>query len=198
MRLVIGLGNYPKKYWFTRHNIGFLAVQRYVEERNLDWKRSVFYPFLSAQDESRGVLFLLPLTYMNNSGRVLEYFRNVNPRDILILCDDLDLPWLRMRLRYKGSSGGHKGLESIFKTLGTNEVPRLRMGIDRPKDGDVVQYVLSPFTEREREDLPVYLLAAFATIDRWIEGEDPQRLMSVVNSPDYVKKYFGGGNGAEV
>ncbi len=198
MKLVVGLGNYPEKYWFTRHNIGFLTLQEYARRRGLEWKRTMFHPFLSAKDEERDVLFVLPLTYMNNSGKAVGYFRDVDSQDILLVCDDLDLPWMRMKLRYKGSSGGHRGLESVFNVLGTNEIPRLRMGIDRPKNGDVVEYVLSPFSEKEREDLPVYLSAAFATIDRWISGEDPQRLMSLVNDPEFVKKHSGGENGAKV
>ncbi len=199
VKLVVGLGNYPEKYWLTKHNIGFLTVQEYVRKHNLKWRKEMFHPFLSAKDEGRDVLFLLPLTYMNNSGKAVGYFRNsVDPEDMLLICDDLNLPWFRMRLRYQGSSGGHRGLESVFNALGTNKIPRLRLGIDRPKDGDVVEYVLSPFEEKEREDLPVYLSAAFATVDRWVDGEDPQRLMSLVNDPDYVRKYFGGEDGAEI
>ncbi len=197
MKLVVGLGNYPEKYRYTRHNLGFLTVEEYAKRRGLKWKKGFFSKSALAVDRDREVYFLLPLTYMNNSGQaVVGFRREVKPQDILLVCDDMDLPWMRMRFRVRGSSGGHRGLESVISALGTEEIPRLRMGIGRPGDGDVVEYVLSEFSEEEKADLGLYLSAAFATIDKWISGEDPQKLMSEVNDPNYVMKHAGGENGA--
>ena len=194
MKLIVGLGNYPEKYRYTRHNIGFLTVQEYVKRQGLKWHKNVFKPYTVARRDD--ALFVLPFTYMNNSGRaVVDFVKDVKLEDILLICDDLNLPWLRLRLRLKGSSGGHRGLESVFNVLGTDEIPRLRMGIDRPQDCDVVEYVLSEFSDKEKRDLPGYLEAAFATIDKWIQGEDRERLMSMVNGTEFVLKYTGGENG---
>ncbi len=192
MKLIVGLGNYPEKYRYTRHNIGFLTVEEYVKQHcSSSWHRNIFKPYKIAK--TKNAIFMLPLTYMNNTGKaVADFVREVNLKDVLLICDDLDLDWLRLRLRLKGSSGGHKGLESVFKTLGTDKIARLRMGIDRPKDVDVVEYVLSEFSEKEKKLLPGYMKAAFATIDMWIQGVDPERIMSEVNRSEFVLNYTGG------
>ena len=196
-KLIVGLGNYPAKYRHTRHNIGFLAVEEYARRHSLDWHRLFFKPYKVAR--MGNAILVLPLTYMNNCGRaVVDFAREIRLEDILLICDDIDLPWLRVRLRLKGSSGGHRGLESVFSALGTNAIARLRMGVDRPSHKDVVEYVLEEFSEAQKRDLPGYLESAFAIIDKWIQDHNREKLMSEVNSAEYVLKYVGGEDGTQV
>ncbi len=198
MRLVVGLGNWPKKYWLTRHNIGFMVVKNYVESSSFEF-RDVDGVAMCAWDVDREVGFVLPKTYMNQTGKALLPFRDkIESKDILLIHDDLDLDWLKIRFRVGGSDAGHKGVRSVISSFKSFEFPRLRMGIDRPKDGDVVKYVLSEFSERERKQLAGYVRAAFAVIDMWIDLVDVGKIMSLVNADGFVAKYIGGENGAKV
>lgn len=149
MHLVVGLGNPGKEYSGSRHNLGFQAVE--LLSRRLKTGR----PFqkhwsLCASAEYRGcqVILAQPLTYMNRSGRaVLELVRNyhVDLSNLLIIYDDLDLPPGMIRLRKKGGSAGHNGIQSIIESLGTTEFPRLKIGIGKPpSDLEGADYVLQP------------------------------------------------------
>lgn len=149
MHLVVGLGNPGKEYSGSRHNLGFQMVE--LLARRLKTGR----PFqkhwsLCASAEYRGcqVILAQPLTYMNRSGRaVLELVRNyhVDFSNLLVIYDDLDLPPGMIRLRKKGGSAGHRGIQSIIESLGTTEFPRLKIGIGKPPfDLEVVDYVLQP------------------------------------------------------
>ncbi len=196
-KLIVGLGNYPPRYRYTRHNIGFLTVEEYARRHSLKWHKDLFRPYKTAQLDD--AILLLPYTYMNNTGKaVVDFIREIGLEDILLICDDIALPWLRVRLRLKGSSGGHRGLESVFSVLGSNAIARLRMGVDRPSSHDVVEYVLEEFSEEQKRFLPGYLESAFAIIDKWIQDYDRERLMSEVNNADYVLKFIGGEDGTRL
>jgi len=151
IRLVAGLGNPGPEYAGTRHNVGFLVVDRLAEQFGTTWERSTRWDAVSAKC---GEVFLLKsMSFMNRSGHPLfaiAQFCKIDPAEILVVLDDLALPLGRLRLRADGGSGGHNGLESIIVQFGTEEIPRLRIGIGAaPRDGGV-DYVLSRFFEEEK------------------------------------------------
>ncbi len=189
MRAVIGLGNYPKQYRDHRHNIGYKVVELFVKQNNGKWKKPVFKPFLEArigfegrQDISPAVFFL-PQTYMNNSGRIVPYvFKKASLDDILVVYDDMDIAFGKIKLKPKGSAGGHNGLKSLIQAFGRSDFARLRIGIDRPQDKDVVKYVLSNFSKEEQRKLPELLDCAFAAIELWLSNQPRDKVMSIINS----------------
>ena len=151
IRLVAGLGNPGPEYASTRHNVGFLVVDRLAEQFGSTWERSTKW---DAVVTKYGEVFLLkPMSFMNRSGHPLfavAQFYKIDPAEILVVLDDFALPLGRLRLRAGGSPGGHNGLESIMVQFGTEEIPRLRIGIGAaPRDGGV-DYVLSRFFEEEK------------------------------------------------
>jgi PTH1 family peptidyl-tRNA hydrolase len=151
LRLVAGLGNPGPEYAVTRHNIGFMVVDRFAAQCGSNWERSIKWEALSAR--CGGVLLVKPLSYMNHSGQPLfgiAQFYKIPPEETLVILDDLDLPLGRLRIRLRGGPGGHNGLESIIVQFGTEAIPRLRIGIDAPQPQGAVDYVLSPFLEEEK------------------------------------------------
>lgn len=153
MKLIVGLGNPDKKYENTRHNVGFMCLDKYLKIRDIDLKFKEKFNSLYLETNINGekVIFVKPLTYMNNSGEAVRKFRDfykIDSNDILVISDDLDLDLGKFRLRYNGSSGGHNGLKSIINYLNTDEFKRLRIGIGK-NTNDIVDYVLSKFTKDE-------------------------------------------------
>ena len=159
-KVIVGLGNPGLKYKYTRHNIGFMFIDSLTKDFNLDFhldkslKCMIGEKTFDVKDEKIKVLFVKPITYMNNSGEcvenVLKYYK-VNTEDLLVIHDDLDLPVAKVRIRPHGSSGGQKGMQSIIDHLGTSEIKRIRIGID--KDGDTIDYVLSKFPKDDKEKI---------------------------------------------
>jgi peptidyl-tRNA hydrolase, PTH1 family len=151
VRLIAGLGNPGPEYKHTRHNIGFLVVDRLAARFESRWKKTTKQGALLAK--SGELILVKPMTYMNRSGEPLaEVARSfkIDAREILVVLDDLALPLGRLRLRAGGGPGGHNGLESIIVRLGTEDIPRLRIGIGpAPREGSV-EYVLSQFFEEEK------------------------------------------------
>ena len=150
IRLIVGLGNPGSRYERTRHNLGFMAADAYVARHHDRFRRSRFGPVA----EVNRVFVLKPQTYMNLSGEAVGpfcRFYRLDPAEIVVLVDDLDLPLGTIRLRASGSSGGHNGLKSIAQALGTEEFPRLRMGISRPPESiSVIDWVLMRFSPSEQ------------------------------------------------
>lgn len=158
--LIVGLGNPGDEYANTRHNIGWMALDRLLESLNgtTPWQDRR-YAFV-AQGRVKNVQLILakPTTYMNLSGNAVRYWtdkENIPIENTLIICDDLSLPFGKLRLRPGGSDGGHNGLKDIAQKLGTNTFPRLRIGIGNtfPR-GAQIDYVLTPPTEDEQALLP--------------------------------------------
>ena len=157
MKLVVGLGNKGREYENTRHNMGFMLVDRYLEYKNITdkFKEKFNAMYVETTINNEKVIFIKPTTYMNNSGiavRAFLDFYKLNSEDILVISDDLDLDLGKFRLRRNGSSGGHNGLKSIISHLGTDNFKRLRIGISNDKD-DVINYVLSKFSKKELNEI---------------------------------------------
>ena len=172
MKLIVGLGNPGNQYNFTRHNSGFLALDFYFKRNNLSWGVK---PHLGAITGRRGdVLFVKPQDFYNLSGKAVgEYMRyyKIAPEDILVICDNFDLEFGKVRYRVTGAAGGNNGLKSIDQTLGGNNYARIRIGTNNPelrkKLGDT-DFVLGKFTSDEKEKLPQILTEVEEMIDRFI------------------------------
>ena len=157
MKLVVGLGNKGREYENTRHNMGFMLVDRYLQYKNITdkFKEKFNAMYIETTINNEKVIFIKPMTYMNNSGiavRSFVDFYKLNSEDVLVISDDLDLDLGKFRLRRNGSSGGHNGLKSIISHLGTDNFKRLRIGISNDKD-DVINYVLSKFSKKELNEI---------------------------------------------
>jgi peptidyl-tRNA hydrolase, PTH1 family len=154
LRLVVGLGNPGSEYERTRHNVGFRLVDRLVGEADLSWKD---FKGLGVAAKWGDVWVAKPMTYMNESGQFVKTFagyNNIPLPEILVVYDEISLPLSRIRLRKKGSAGGQKGMLSIIRHLGTEEVSRLRVGIGpQPEKMDSADFVLSRFRSAEEADL---------------------------------------------
>ena len=158
MKLVVGLGNPGNRYNFTRHNFGFLALDFYFKVRGLEWRDKPKFGAMWGREGD--TIFIKPQDYYNESGRAVQEFMGfykIPLDDILVVCDDFNLEFGKLRYREQGSAGGNNGLKSVMATLGTAEFKRLRVGTGndelRGKMGDV-DFVLSKFTPGEKEKLP--------------------------------------------
>lgn len=156
MKLIVGLGNPGTKYKNTRHNTGFIAIEHLAKKSKIKLTKKRFrsiYGIGKLGDEE--VTLMMPQTFVNLSGLALTSFLNykkLSVHDILIVCDDINLPFGALRMRGKGSSGGHKGLDSVIKALGTQNFTRLRMGIGKFGE-DMSTFVLGKFTKDENKAL---------------------------------------------
>ena len=158
---MVGLGNPGLKYEFTRHNIGFRVVDSLAQDIEIEFKKVKSYYSLISRGmiNNHKVMLVKPQTFMNLSGRavskVVSYYK-ISLRDLLIVYDDLNLELGQIRIRKKGSAGGHKGMESIMQYLHSEEIPRLRIGIGNPSvsfNFDYVSYVLSNFNSDEEDKI---------------------------------------------
>ena len=169
MKLIVGLGNPGARYNFTRHNFGFLALDFYFKRYNLTWGDKPRYGALWGRKGD--ILFIKPQDFYNESGRAVQEFMRfykISLSDILVICDDFNLDFGRMRYRTQGSAGGNNGLKSVISTLGTVEFARLRLGTGndelRNKMGDM-DFVLSKFAPEEKAKLPEILGEVVGKID---------------------------------
>ena len=175
-KLVAGLGNPGSKYDNTRHNVGFDVVATLAKRFYADRARKKFKGKLTEITVGgRRCLLLMPQTLMNLSGEsvrlVVEFYR-IQPSDILVVCDDFNLALSQLRFRKQGSAGGQKGLADIIRRLGTDAIPRLRFGIGEPPEKwDVADYVLSRFSESERDTLTEGISRAVSGVADWIQQD---------------------------
>lgn len=184
--MVVGLGNPGPRYKLTRHNAGFMAVDLLADEMAIAYKPDKHRALVGKGNVAgREVLLVKPLTYMNNSGEAvapLARWYGVIPEELIVVHDDLDLSPGMMRIRAKGSSGGHRGLQSIISALGTTAVPRLKIGIGRPPVGqDVIEYVLQPFSRDEWLLMVPALRRAAAALRFLLEGGTLEEAMNLFN-----------------
>jgi len=161
LRLIVGLGNPGAEYAETRHNAGFWLCERLARELGVNPGRESRFHGLAGQARAEGLWFLLPQTFMNRCGqsvRALTQFYRIEPAEMLVLHDELDLPPGQMRLKFGGGLGGHNGLKDITAHLGTQDYWRLRIGIGHPGDrNEVVDYVLKPPRKEERGEIDAAL-----------------------------------------
>ena len=172
MKLIVGLGNPGGKYTETRHNVGFKVLGELARRYGGGTPRAKFEAeAVDANIEGQRAVLLCPLTYMNRSGRSVrlaaEFYKTETP-EILIVCDDFNLPLAKLRVRIKGSAGGQKGLNDIIQNLGTEEVARLRIGIGQPPENwDVADYVLSKFKKDEKQEIEQVIVRAADAVRVW-------------------------------
>lgn len=150
MKLIVGLGNPDKEYDKTRHNVGFMVLDNYLG--NINWQDKFNSLYYKTNINGEVVYFVKPLTYMNLSGQAVVQFVNyfnINIEDIIIIQDDLDLNFGDYKLKKNSSSGGHNGIKSIIKELGSDEFLRLKIGIKNEHKHDVIDFVLGKFSKEE-------------------------------------------------
>ena len=174
MWLIVGLGNPGREYSNTRHNSGFRAITYIARKNQIALKKSPRYKGLIGKGKigKEKVVLLQPLTYVNNSGiavKLLLKRYKIKKNELLVLCDDLNLPLGKIRLRLKGSAGGHNGLKSIIACLGTGDFPRLRIGIGSPGEENLSDYVLSSFEKEENKNFKKVLEQVIAALKSLLE-----------------------------
>jgi peptidyl-tRNA hydrolase, PTH1 family len=156
--LIVGLGNMGSEYELTRHNIGFLILDRLAEKYKVEFCLERHCEKAELKYKGRSLYLLKPTTYMNLSGKAVAYWMNelkIAKENILIIVDDLALPFGTLRMRPKGSAAGHNGLKNIEELIGGNNYPRLRFGIGNHfGKGQQIDFVLSPFSKEEFKELP--------------------------------------------
>ncbi len=172
MKLVVGLGNPGRRYEGTRHNVGYIVVGELAKKYFASGPRNRFQGETAEADlDGEKTLLLTPTTYMNLSGASVlaaRDFYKIPQEDLLVVCDDLNLPLAKLRVRAAGSAGGQKGLEDIIRRLGTDKFTRLRIGIGAPPDGwSWPDFVLSKFTKEEIPAMEQAVARAIEAIVVW-------------------------------
>ena len=166
--LIVGLGNVGREYDNTRHNIGFDVLDFLAAEHNVEFKNDQLGDLAEFRSKGRTYVLLKPSTYVNRSGKAVRYWlqkKKIEKENLLVVIDDLNLPFGKQRLRGKGSDGGHNGLKDIDNMIGGNKYARLRIGIGRDfNQGKQVDYVLGKWSEEEREQLREIFRCAGDTI----------------------------------
>jgi PTH1 family peptidyl-tRNA hydrolase len=187
--MIVGLGNPDKEYRETRHNVGFMVVDEIARRHGLTWAMApgqVPETFVAKQFGAEPVLLAKPLTYMNRSGdaiAALSRYYDIPAADLLVVVDEADLPFTKLRARARGSAGGHNGLKSVIARLGTTEFPRLRLGVGRGEGRrDLADHVLARFEKGEKADLEMFITRAADAAEMFaVEGID--KVMNTYN-PD--------------
>ena len=173
MFLIVGLGNIGKEYDGTRHNIGFQAIDYISEKYNIEVNRIKFKGvYGDGLIDGKKVILLKPTTYMNLSGesiREVMNFYKISEDELIVLYDDISLPVGRLRIREKGSAGGHNGIKSIIANIGTEKFPRVKIGIGQPNHG-LVNHVLGKFSSEENEILNKVIPACSDAVNEMIKN----------------------------
>ena len=173
MKLIVGLGNPGNLYVHSRHNVGFLVVKAIAQAHKILLKKEKGILALSGKGkiEGQNIILAMPLTFMNLSGvavvGLLKRYK-IDPSNLLVACDDLDLSFGRLKIKSSGSSGGHRGLKSIIDSLKMDTFARLRIGIGRPALTDVSAYVLSHFSKKEKVTLSELIERASDCCRVWV------------------------------
>lgn len=189
VKLIVGLGNPGSRYLWTRHNAGFMVLDRLSQLAGIPLSRKSFSGLCGEGFwQGHRLILLKPQTFMNLSGRSVAEavrFHKVPEEDILVVHDDLDISFGCVRLKKGGGHGGHNGLRSIGDVLGSRNFNRLRVGIGRPGRGDVVDYVLNPFPSGDMQDLAVVLDGAIDILESLL-AVGMEKTMSLYNNRDFL------------
>ena len=187
MKLIVGLGNPGREYRDTRHNVGFMVIDELAERHQLTLglaPAQVPETFVAKKYGDEPLLVAKPLTFMNRSGdavAALARYYDIPASDVFIVVDEVALPFGRLRARARGSAGGHNGLKSVIERLGTQEFPRLRLGVGRGDDRrDLADHVLSKFEPGERAELEMFIARAADAAEMFAVG-GIARVMNVYN-----------------
>ncbi|MDN5341271.1 MAG: peptidyl-tRNA hydrolase, family [Oceanotoga sp.] len=189
-KIIIGLGNPGPRYVFTRHNVGFLTVDRFVELN----KRYIDYKKISAKTfegfETNEYVIVKPITYMNLSGQSLfelkKKYGEIEAQNIIVVYDDVELDLGKMRIRPKGSAGGHNGVKSIIGALNSDDFARIRIGVNKkPPYMDLADYVLSEFSKNELENIYKIIDPACEALEELL-NEDVQNVMNKFNGKNFL------------
>ena len=184
MKVIIGLGNPGKKYEKTRHNIGFIAIDSLRKKLNISDEREKFQALVSEKNiDGEKVIFLKPQTFMNLSGNsvieIVNFYKLDSKKDIIVIYDDMDLPFGDIRIREKGSSGGHNGIKSIISHIG-EEFIRIKCGIGAKEKG-AIEYVLGEFNQTEQKSLDEILDNIDNCVIEMITVQNMDRIMQKYN-----------------
>jgi len=184
-RIIVGLGNPGNQYAANRHNIGFMVLDLLALEANGPWRFNMLSRICRGNIDRAPVLLVEPLTYMNNSGKAVQSLLSTlqrGPEGLLVIYDDLNLPLGRIRIREKGSAGGHHGLESILSALGTEKILRLRVGIGEERmPGDKAGFVLSDFPPEKQAELDEMIHVARDAVKSIVQN-GVSRAMAIFNA----------------
>ena len=197
--MLVGLGNPESRYLFTRHNVGFMVMDLLSRSWGVKIDRREHRSLFGVSGD--GVYLVKPQTYMNASGRAVKEWldQGFSPPEMLVVHDDIDLELGRVRIKRGGGAGGHRGLESIIQYIGTGDFPRVRVGVGRPPGREhhhdaIVDFLLSPFTAREEDDLAESLRLTVQVVETLLrKGLD--RAMTLFNKRE--KNLEGGDSSTE-
>ncbi|MQS76131.1 aminoacyl-tRNA hydrolase [Companilactobacillus halodurans] len=185
MKLIVGLGNPGKKYDRTKHNMGFMTIDKLMDEYGqTQMKKDFEAQYCKFKVAGETVFLVKPLTFMNESGRAVNFlmgYYQIKPSELMVIQDDLDMQIGKVRLRTKGSAGGHNGIKSIISSIGTKDFNRIKIGIQHPDRQSVVNWVLTPFS---KDQAPVALSGIDQAVDMvkdWVDGTDINQLMNKYN-----------------
>lgn len=191
MKMIVGLGNPGNEYAGTRHNVGWMLVDALAEHLGInEWRSREKGMVAEGRIGSEKILLVKPLTYMNNSGECvgpLMRWYKLEPEDIMAAHDDMDIPIGTIRIRKKGSAGGHNGIKSLLNHIGSENFGRLRIGIGRPQPGwSVINHVLAKFNDQEQEEIGDAIKQLIPAVECMVL-EGPDMAMNKFN-PKKVKK----------
>ena len=188
MKLIIGLGNPGREYEKTRHNIGFMMLDYYAKLNNIEIskkKNNALYEEIRLNGEK--VLLLKPQSYMNLSGTVVKPFMDyykIEKEDILVIQDDLDLPFGKLKVKQNSSAGGHNGIKNIIENIGSQDFLRIKFGISNDKTRDTKDYVLGKFESLELDEINKKAKIVSDIIDDFINGINTNIIMSRINKKE--------------
>ena len=183
--LIVGLGNIGDEYAHTRHNTGFDIVSRLAQDAGVSFTSERYGDVARMRVKGRDLVILKPNTYMNLSGKAVRYWMNelkIQPENLMVISDDLNIPFGTLRLRKNGSAGGHNGLTNINELIGTQEYARIRVGIGNEFGrGQQVDYVLGALSKEEMEEMPSVCKRVIDGVKAWATI-GPDRAMNTVNT----------------
>ena len=183
--LVVGLGNIGAEYALTRHNMGFMVLDAWAQASNIVFSSRRYGAVAETSYKGRRITLLKPSTYMNLSGNAVSFWMrklNIPLENLLVISDDINLPFGTIRMRQRGSSGGHNGLENIEFCLDTQDYARIRIGIGNEfRQGELINHVLGPLSQEQLDQIPALSEAVVAGIKDFVTV-GPERAMNALNT----------------